>query len=111
MSAEEQCNWISRTLGPMSVRPGFGYLGATKSNAAARFLPFVFSTDDTALVELTDSVMRVWVDDALITRPSVSTAITNGTFTTDLSSWTDVDEVGGTSVWRTGGYMALTGDG
>jgi hypothetical protein len=111
MSAEEQCNWVARTLGPMSVRPGLGYLGATKSNAAARFLPFVFSTTDTALIELTNNVMRVWVDDALITRPSVSTAISNGSFTTDLTNWGDVDEVGGTSAWRTGGYMGLTGDG
>jgi hypothetical protein len=111
MSAEEQCNWIARTLGPMSVRPGLGYLGATKSNAAARYLPFVFSTSDTALVELTNNIMRVWVNDALITRPTVATAITNGTVTTDLSSWTDVDDVGGVSAWATGGYMGLTGDG
>lgn len=111
MSAEEQCNWIARTLGPMSVRPGLGYLGATKSNLAARFIPFVFSTTDTALIELTNAVMRVWVNDALITRVSVASAITNGTFTTDLSSWTDTDEGGATSAWVTGGYMGLTGDG
>ena len=59
MSAEEQCNWMPRTLGPMSLRPGLGYLGNTKNNAAARFLPFVFSTDDVALVELTHNTMKV----------------------------------------------------
>lgn len=111
MSAQEQCNWMPRTLGPMSVRPGLGYIGPTKSNRAARFIPFVFSTTDTALVELTDNLMRVWVDDALVTRPSVSTTISNGEFTTDLSDWSDEDELGATSQWAAGEYMLLFGDG
>lgn len=111
MSAQEQCNWMPRTLGPMSIRPGLGYIGATKSNLAARFIPFVFSTTDTALIELTDNVMRVWIDDALVTRPTVTTAITNGTFTTDLSSWTDSDETGTASTWGSGSQMILTGNG
>jgi hypothetical protein len=111
MSAEEQVNWIPRTLGPMSLRPGLGYIGNTKSNAAARFIPFIFSTTDEALIELTDSVMRVWVNDALVTRPSVSTTVSNGTFTSNLTGWTDNDEVGATSAWATGGYMSLLGDG
>lgn len=111
LSAETFTNWICRALGPMSLRPGWAYLGSTKSNAAARFLKFIFSTTDTALIELTDVLMRVWVSDALITRPSVSTAITNGTFGSDITGWTDSDEAGGTSAWVTGGYMGLTGNG
>lgn len=111
MSASEQCNWIPRTLGPMSFRPGLGYIGNTKSNAAARFIPFVFSTTDKALVELTDSVMRVWIDDALVTRAAVSTTVSNGNFTSNLTGWTDSDEVGATSAWSAGGYMSLLGDG
>lgn len=111
MSAEEQVNWIPRTLGPMSIRPGLGYIGATKNNAAARFIPFIFSTTDEALIELTDSVMRVWVNDALVTRPSVSTTISNGSFTSNLTGWTDLDETGTTSQWSSGGFMALLGDG
>ncbi len=80
MSAETQTNWMPRVLGSMSLRPGLGYLGATKSNAVAKYLEFIFSTSDKALVELTNNVMRVWVDDALVTRTSVSTAVTNGSF-------------------------------
>ena len=110
-SAETMDNWMPRVLGSMMMRPGMGYLGATASNGQARCLPFVFSTDDTAIVELTDDLMRVWVDDALITRGSVSTAITNGTFDANINSWTDSDEAGATSAWVTGGYMGLTGTG
>ena len=110
-SAEIMKNWMPRVLGAMSLRPGLFYMGSTASDAAARLLRFVFSTSDQAMIELTADLMRVWVNDALITRVSVSTAVTNGTFDVDLSSWTDNDEVGGTSVWVAGGYMGLTGSG
>lgn len=110
-SAETMDNWMPRVLGSMMMRPGMAYLGASKSNLQARHLPFIFSTDDTALVELTNTVMRVWVNDALVTRVSVGSTVANGNFDTNLTSWTDSDEAGGTSAWQTGGYMGLTGDG
>jgi hypothetical protein len=74
-------------------------------------MEFVFSTDDAALVEVTDSYLRFIVSDAAVTRGSVSTAVTNGSFDTDVSSWTDGDESGATSAWVTGGYLGLTGNG
>lgn len=110
-SAETMNNWMPRVLGSMMLRPGLGYLGSTQSNNQARFLPFVFSTDDLAAIEITDSVVRVWVDDTPIVRPAVTSAVTNGTFTTDLSGWTDNDEVGATSQWTASGLMALAGNG
>lgn len=112
LSAETQTNWLPRIFGAMSLRPGMQYLGSTKSDAAARYIPFVFATDDTALLEFTDSYLRVWVDDALVTRTAVSTAVSNGTFDTDLTGWADEDEgATATSAWLTGGYMSLLGDG
>lgn len=111
MSAEEQTNWVPRVLGSMMLRPGLMYLGRTRSDAAAKYVPFVFATDDKALVELTDQSMRVWIDNEPITRPAVSSAVTNGTLNTNLTGWTDADEAGATSDWVTGGYMGLTGTG
>lgn len=111
LSADRYVNYMPRALGSMMLRPGLEYTGATKSNAKSKTIPFNFSASDTARIEVTDSVLRFWVDDALITRDSVSTAFTNGDFDTDLTGWTDSDEVGGTSAWVTGGYMSLTGDG
>lgn len=111
MGAETMTNFIPRVLGPMSLRPGFQYIGATASSNEAKLIPFVFSTTDTALVELTNSLMRVWVNDALVTRVSVSTAVSNGNFDTNLTDWTDNDQAGATSAWVTGGYMGLTGSG
>lgn len=111
MAAEIQTNWMPRVLGPMTMRAGLGYLNATLGNAEAKMVKFVFSTTDTALLELTDSTMRVLINDALLTRPAVSTAITNGTFPTDLTGWTNMDDAGATSSWVAPNYMQLLGNG
>lgn len=109
-SAETHTNWISRVLGSMSIRPGTEYLGSTYTDAQAVGIPFVFSRSQKAVLEITASIMRVWINDALVTRTSVSTTVTNGSFDSDVSSWTDADETGATSVWVAGGYMGLTGN-
>jgi hypothetical protein len=111
MAAEIQTNFLPRVLGSAMLRPGFQYLGATYTNAVARFLKFIFSSSDTALLELTNLLMRVWIDDELLTRPAVTTTITNGTFNANLANWADDDEAGATSQWAAGGYMQLTGNG
>lgn len=109
LSAEQQTNWMPRTLGSMTLRPGLEYIGSTNGDAKARHIPFVFATDDVALIEITGSTMRVRVDDSVVTRASVSTSVTNGTFDSNLNDWTDGDETGATSQWATGGYMSLAG--
>jgi hypothetical protein len=80
MSAEEQTNWMPRVLGAMSLRPGTRFLHSTKDDAAAAHLEFVFAADATALIELTDSAMRVVIDDEVLTRTSVASAVSNGGF-------------------------------
>lgn len=87
LSAETQVNWMPWVLGPMMLRPGLGYIGGIKSDAVNRLLPFIFGTDDAAILEFTNSLMRVWVDDELVTRPSVSTSVTNGSFSSSVG-WT-----------------------
>lgn len=109
LSGETMTNWMPRVLGCMSLRPGLGHIGSVAG--FAHMLPFVFSADDKALIEFSDSLLRVWVDDALVTRATVTAAVANGTFTTNLTSWTDADEAGATSAQVTGGYMSLIGTG
>lgn len=112
MSAKTQMNWIPRIMGPMSLRPGWEYIGAiATASGNVRMIPFVFSNDDKALIEVTNNSVRVWDDEqALITRVSVATAITNPDFTIDLASWTDDDQGTSSSVWDAG-QMSLTGTG
>lgn len=87
LAAETQVNWSPNVLGAMMLRPGTGYLFSTRSNAACNGIPFVFGFGDTALLEFTDSHLRVIVSDALVTRASVSTSVTNGDFASSVG-WT-----------------------
>lgn len=111
LASEVQTNWMPNLLGSMGLRTGLGYLYSTYNNAKAYYLNFIFSLSDQASIELTGNNMRVAVSDVIITRPSVTSAIANGTFDSNLTSWTDADEAGATSAWATGGYMGLTGTG
>ncbi len=90
-------NWMPRVMGSMMLRPGLKFIGSTAGNLACKFLPFVFSTSDTALIEISTSLVRVWISDALVTRVSVATAVTNGTMPSDLTGWTQADDSGATS--------------
>lgn len=111
LAAEIQTNFMPRVLGPMSLRVGWKFLGATNSNQLTKMMKFIFATSDTALLEMTPAIMRVWINDVLLTRPSVSTAVTNGTFSGSLAGWTNMDQAGSASVWLAGNFMKLTGSG
>lgn len=112
LSAEIQTNWTPKLLGSMMLRAGYKYLGSTKDNNKAVFIPFVFSKTQTASIEFTNDCIRVWdANDELITREAVSATITNGDFATNLTGWTDNDEVGAASTWASGSYMQLVGNG
>jgi len=111
LSAETQTNFFPRVLGSMMLRPGLEYKGTTRNNAQAVHIPFIFSTLDLAEIELTANNMRVKINDAVITRPAITTTMSNGTFSADLTGWTAADEVGTLSDWITGGYMGLRGNG
>ncbi len=102
-------NFMPMRLGPMMYRPGTEYLGAVAGDTY--MVPFIAATDDTAILEFSASLLRVWVSDALLTTTTRATTIANGAFTTNLTSWTDADESGGTSAFVTGGYCGLTGSG
>lgn len=111
LSSQLQNNYMPRVLGSMMFRPGLAYVDGIYNNVKAVHVPFVFSLTDTAIIELTDQLLRVRVDEQIITRASVSTAITNGNFSGDILDWTDADQAGATSVWAAGNYMQLTGNG
>lgn len=109
MSAAEQTNWMPRVLGSMMLRPGLGYVGTLLG--PTKMLPFVFATDDTAEIEMSAGAMRVWVNDALVTRGAVTAPITNGGFGANIAGWTDHSDATGSTAWVAGGYLGVTGDG
>lgn len=90
-------NFLPKRLGPMQYRPGMENLGAAAGQAYT--VPFQRAIDDTAVLEFSNNLMRVWVDDALITRTAVTSTITNGTFTSDITGWIDDSETGASLAW------------
>lgn len=82
LAADTMINWMPLTTGPMTLRPGTEYLGETYNNSACRILEFIYATDDAALLELTNQLLRVWVDGELVSRDTVTSTIQA------FSSWT-----------------------
>jgi hypothetical protein len=112
LSAETMINWLPSVLGSMSIRPGLEKLGIALGEG--RLKSFLYDEGDFSGLEFTPSVMRIWKmsdDNTLVTRAAVSSAVANGSFTTDLTSWTDADDTGTASIWATGSYLQLLGDG
>lgn len=111
LSAEEQVNWAPWVLGPMMLRPGLQYCGGIRSDLTCRLLPFIFSNSDLALLELTDSNLRVWTvsgdTETLVTRPSVSTTVTNGDFSSS-TGWTLTATGAGASSTISGGKLTMS---
>jgi hypothetical protein len=95
LAAETMTNWMPRALGSMMLRPGLGFIGRTHSDNAVVLIPFVFSTTDTALLELSSGgIMRVWINDALLMKVAgVTTTIGSPTFTPLAGVWDDIDEL------------------
>lgn len=111
IAAETQTNWLPKVLGYMTIRPGMGYIGATRNNLPVRMIKHVFATDDCSALELSNLNMRIWINDELLTRPAVDTTITNPNFDSNLTGWSDLDEGSTVSQWDANGRMELTGDG
>lgn len=106
LAAETQTNLLPLTSGPAFMRPGLQYISATASNAATWLRPFVFGATDAALMEFSDLLFRVRVNDVLVTRPTVTAAVTSGTFGAS-TGWTLTATSGATSA-VSGGFLNLT---
>lgn len=95
-------NWMPTTLGPMYIAPGLEYIGQIVNNLPCNPIAFIASTiGGAALLELTGTKLRVWLDDVLLQRPAVSTATVNGDFALS-ASWTDASTSGGTATFGAG---------
>jgi hypothetical protein len=107
MAAACQVNWLPYVVGPMAMRPALAYVGEVLGDAPARLLRFIFSKLDTALIELTANKMRVWVNEAPVSRVTVGTTI-GDPFFAGLGNWSTANTTSGASATVTGGLATLT---
>lgn len=105
LAAEVQENLFPHAIGKGQVRPGTLYIGATNGNVQARLLPFTRAVDDVALLVLSNLELRVIVDDEYITRPSVTSTVTNGDFSS-ATGWT-LTASDGASAAISGGKLTM----
>src|SRR5579884_2396819 len=107
IAAQCQVNWMPWVVGPMMLRPGLMNVGETLSDAACRLLPFVYSKTDTSLIELTPNVMRVWINEQLLSRVSVGTAVADPTFQ-GTGAWDSNNTTTNCTATTSGGVATLT---
>lgn len=106
LAAACQVNWMPWVIGPMSLRPGLAFIGEVLGDLPCHLVRFVFSKLDTALLELTDATMRVWVNEQLVTRVAVGTSI-GDPFFTGSGPWLNSNTTSGASAAVSGGVATL----
>lgn len=83
-------NLIALPQGGLTLRPGTRYIVGTKTqSAASRIIPFQPTTGASYVVEVGAAYLRFIRNQTQIRAVNVSTAITNGTFPTNITGWTD----------------------
>lgn len=118
-TASQMVNWLPLRLGPMIYRPGTQYLGSAKSAASNFMVPFLASNDESVILEFYQTSanpsvdgFRVWDDGSLLSRTGTSDTITNGTFSGNITGWTDGSDAGGSASYdSTTGDAKLSGNG
>lgn len=84
-------NVFALAEGPITRRAGSRYVAAAGNSAsgASRLKRFEFSTSDAYMIELYASAMRFFRIQGQIVSNDITASITNGTFDSDISGWTD----------------------
>lgn len=92
----ETCeNIIVLSEGGATRRPSTRYVAEVKSSSVkGRIKPFQFSTVQAYVLQLADSAMRFIRHQAQITVANTDAAISNGTFTSNITGWDDVSTGG-----------------
>lgn len=103
---EDIVNFIPMPLGGMEQRPGTKYVAMAKE-ATAQFLTFNFSASQTYVIELGNLYIRFYTNQGQLLSTA---AVTNGTFDSDISGWTDLSSGTGSIVHNaTDDRMTLSG--
>jgi hypothetical protein len=106
LAAQCQVNWLPLVIGPAMLRPGLLNVGEVANDNATQLIDFVYAKTDTALLELTPNVMRVWISDVLLARVAVGTAISDPNFGGG-GAWTTSNTTAGATATISGGTCTL----
>lgn len=83
-------NLLLYPQGGMTRRPGTRFVKEVKDSADATLaLPFQFSQSEAYVVEIGDAYMRFYHRQARLDAANITATITNGTFGSNINSWSD----------------------
>jgi len=103
---ETLTNMVVLPQGGLTKRPGTVYVSEVKNSAnTTRLIPFVVGSDQSYALEFGNGYVRFFRNGGALLSTA---AISNGTFATDLTGWTDDDTGTGASTWSAG-VMRLNG--
>ncbi len=104
-------NWLLFPQGGVTRRMGTKFVGAIKSHVDKPILlPFQFSDQQGYVLETGPSYFRFYKDSGQLFAEDIGIAITNGTFDTDLTGWTERN-AGTGDVAQNGGVARFTANG
>ena len=83
-------NMVLFPQGGAARRPGTRFVKEVKtSSLSTKLIPFEFSETDSYMMEAGNNYLRVYRRQGAITVADTDAAVTNGTFTSNITSWTD----------------------
>lgn len=106
---ERMENWLPTIQGEMDFRPGTKFIQDFTDYGTSLLYPFVYNVADSAILVISDENLSIVLNDGVISRPSVTCSITNGTFAT-ATGWTDTSDIGGVVTFVTNA-LEMSGDG
>lgn len=95
---ETLVNMVVLPQGGITKRPGTKFIQEVKNSAnTTRLLPFLVGSGESYILEFGDRYIRFYRGGGALLSTA---AVTNGTFNTDLTGWTDDDTGTGASTWN-----------
>lgn len=112
-ACETGVNLLAAPQGGFYRRPGTRYVAEIKNSANSTYLiPFEFSVTQAYIIEAGANYFRFFRNQGQITVPDTDASITNGTFDSDITGWTDQSGAGSSiSHDATNERMSLTSNG
>lgn len=99
-------NMVVMPQGGVTKRPGTKFIREVKTSAnTTTLIPFIVGADQSYVLELGNQYIRFYRNGGILLSTA---AVSNGTFATDLTGWTDDDTGTGASTWNAG-TMRLNG--
>ncbi|MCP5116914.1 MAG: hypothetical protein GY953_39310 [bacterium] len=99
-AAETLENVVLTPQGGWMRRPGTIFIGeVSDSSAQTELLPFIFNTEQAYMVEAGDNYFRFYKDQGQIFVDTTDAAVTNGTFDSDISGWTNNSTASASIAW------------